>query len=117
MKEIEQFYPVIIAMIFNAIDLLSGIICAYRNKDIQSSKLRDGLFKKVGFIFCYFMAWLIDTEGYQVGFTVGAKILPVVLGYACLTETVSIIENIHIINPDLLPENLLKLFHLNEKGE
>ena len=117
MKEIDQFYPIIIALIFNAIDLLSGIIGAYRRKDIQSSKLRDGLFKKVGFIFCYFMAWSIDTEGYQVGFTVGARILPVVLGYACLTETVSIIENIHIINPDLLPENLLKLFNLNEKGE
>ena len=117
MKEIDQFYPIIIALIFNAIDLLSGIIGAYRRKDIQSSKLRDGLFKKVGFIFCYFMAWSIDTEGYQAGFTVGARILPVVLGYACLTETVSIIENIHIINPDLLPENLLKLFNLNEKGE
>lgn len=117
MKEIEQFYPIFIALIFNAIDLLSGIIGAYRNKDIQSSKLRDGLFKKVGFILCYFMAWLIDTEGYQVGFELGARILPVVLGYACLTESVSIIENINIINPDLLPENLLKLFHLNEKGE
>ncbi len=64
MKEIEQFYPIFIALVFNAIDLLSGIIGAYRNKDIQSSKLRDGLFKKVGFILCYFMAWLIDTEGY-----------------------------------------------------
>ena len=59
----EQFYPIIIAMVFNALDLTTGIITAIKNKDIQSSKLRDGLFKKVGFILCYFVAWLVDNEG------------------------------------------------------
>ena len=62
-KEVEQFYPIIIALVFNALDLITGIITAIKNKEIQSSKLRDGLFKKVGFILCYFVAWLVDNEG------------------------------------------------------
>ena len=44
-----QFYPVIIALIFNALDLVTGIISAVKSKDIKSAKLRDGLFKKVYF--------------------------------------------------------------------
>lgn len=41
-----HFYPVIIALIFNALDLVTGIISAVKSKDIKSAKLRDGLFKK-----------------------------------------------------------------------
>ena len=49
----EQFYPVIVALVFNGLDLVTGIITAVKNHEIQSSKLRDGLFKKVGFLLCY----------------------------------------------------------------
>ena len=62
----EQVYPVIVALIFNALDLVTGLVSAVKTKDIQSSKLRDGLFKKVGFIFCYFVAWLVDTQGHVI---------------------------------------------------
>lgn len=54
------FYPVIIALIFNVLDLVTGIISAVKTKDIKSSKLRDGLFKKVGFILSTLShGWLI----------------------------------------------------------
>ena len=110
----EQFYPIIIALVFNALDLITGIITALKNKDIQSSKLRDGLFKKVGFILCYVVAWLIDTEGSQIGFQFGAPILPIIIIYVCTTELVSILENICKINPDILPEKLMELFHITD---
>lgn len=110
----EQFYPIIIALIFNALDLITGIITAVKNKDIQSSKLRDGLFKKVGFILCYFVAWLIDTDGALIGFQLGAPILPTIILYVCTTELVSILENICNINPDILPKKLMELFHISD---
>lgn len=110
----EHFYPIIIALVFNALDLVTGIITAVKNKDVQSAKLRDGLFKKVGFILCYFVAWLIDTEGSLVGFQIGAPILPIIILYVCTTELVSILENICKINPDILPEKLMGLFHISE---
>lgn len=110
----EQLYPVIVALIFNALDLVTGLVSAVKSKDIQSSKLRDGLFKKVGFIFCYFVAWLVDTQGYVIGFQLGVAILPVIILYVCTTELVSILENISKINSDILPEKLMELFHITK---
>lgn len=109
-----MFYPIIIALIFNSVDLITGFISAIKNKEIKSSKLRDGLFKKVGFLFCYFMSWLVDTYGVYIGFQFGVAILPIIILYVCTTELVSIIENICKINPDLLPEKLMNLFHVSD---
>lgn len=113
----EQFYPIMIALVFNAVDIVTGIISALRNKDIESNKLRDGLFKKVGFILCYFVAWLVDTQGDVIGFHLDVSILPVIIIYVCTTELVSILENICKINPDLLPDKLMQIFHLTNKDE
>lgn len=119
MKRMEQFYTIIIALVFNALDLITGIITAVKNKDIQSSKLRDGLFKKVGFLLCYFVAWLVDTQGARIGFQFGVSILPIIILYVCTTELVSILENICKINQDILPEKLMELFHISnvKKGD
>lgn len=108
-------HAIIIALIFNALDLVTGFFTALKAKDIQSSKLRDGMFKKFGFILCYFVAWLVDTEGQAIGFQFGVNILPVVILYACTTELVSILENISKINPDLLPDKLMEMFHISKK--
>ena len=96
--------------------MVTGIIAGVKNKDIQSSKLRDGLFKKVGFIFCYLLAWLIDTQGDSIGLSIGVSLLPIIVLYVVLTEITSIVENICKINTDLVPEKLKDLFHLTGGG-
>ena len=108
------FYPIIIALIFNGVDLITGFISAIKNKEIKSSKLRDGLFKKVGFLLCYFVAWLVDTYGKYIGFQFGVSILAIIIPYVCTTELVSIIENICKINPDIVPDKLMNLFHVSD---
>ena len=113
-----QLYQVLFALMFNATDLITGIWYAVKEKNLTSSKLRDGLFKKSGFVVCYFIGFMIDTYGYIVGFNVGVKVLNGIVLYAIFTELVSIVENIHRINDKLLPEQLLKLFHVtNEQKE
>ena len=112
-----QFCNVIIALVFNGLDLITGIISAIKSKDIKSSKLRDGLFKKVGFILCYFVSWLVDTYGDIIGFKIGVSILPLIILYVCTTELISIFENIHKINPDILPQKLIELFHISDIKE
>lgn len=102
---------VAIALAFNVMDLITGISAAVKEKDIESSKLRDGLFKKAGFLFCYVLAILIDNNGVYIGLNISVKILPVVVLYVVTTEIVSIIENICRLNSDLLPEKLLDMFH------
>ena len=97
-----MFNSVVIALVFNGLDILSGFIAAIKEKRVQSSKLRDGLFKKVGFIFCYVLAILVDLYGSRIGMNLGVD---------------SIVENICRINSDLLPDKLLKLFHLDKREE
>lgn len=103
---------VAIALAFNALDLIAGIAGALKEKDLQSSKLRDGLFKKMGFLFCYMLAILIDNNAGYIGLDINLNILPVVVLYVVTTEIVSIIENICKLNSDLVPENLLEMFHV-----
>ena len=110
----EQFVGVIIALVFNVLDILTGLTSALKYGNIVSSKMLDGLFKKLAFIRCYFVAWLIDNYGYTVGFTISIKILPVIVLYVCATELVSILENIEKINPNLSISKLKKMFHLDE---
>lgn len=114
----NTYYSIVIAMIFNALDLVTGLVASIKNKNVESSKLRDGLFKKVGFIFCYFVGWLVDTQGYRIGFQIATPVLPIIILYVCTTELVSIIENICKINPDILPSKLMEIFNLNkDNGE
>lgn len=106
-----------ICLIFNALDFASGFVAAVRNHNIESCRLRDGLFKKVGFLFCYVLAWIMDRYGGAIGLNLPVSITPVIALYVCTTEIVSIIENICQINPDLLPAKLIKLFKVSMKEE
>lgn len=113
----SQFMPIIVALIMNGLDLITGMIAAIKNKNLISSKMRDGLFKKLAFIFCYFLSWLVDNYGSAVGFTIAIKILPVVILYVCATELVSIIENIEKINPSLANSKITDLLKNSVKNK
>lgn len=105
-----------VALVFNGLDLITGICGAVRDGEkIQSSKLRDGLFKKVGFVFCYILGVAINYAEVYLSLPFGVDLLPVICSYAIITEVVSIIENISKINPDILPETLKNL--IGYKGD
>ena len=106
---------ILIALSFNGLDLITGLLSAVKNKNLNSSKLRDGLFKKVGFVLCYVLSMMVDRFGGQVGFDVGVRFTTVIVSYTVLTEITSIIENICKINTDLLPDKLKELFDLEVK--
>lgn len=109
-------HSIVVALVFNATDLVTGLISAVKEKNIQSKKLRDGIFKKVGFIICYFLALLIDRYGTEVGFNIPVDLLPCILTFVCMTEVVSIIENISKIT-DIIPDKLLNLFQISKEKE
>lgn len=109
---------ILIALIFNGLDLITGIVGALRDGDqIKSSKLRNGLFKKVGFIFCYALGIAINYAESYLTLPFGVDLVPVICTYAIITEVVSIIENISKINPDILPDKLKSLIGYNEGGK
>lgn len=106
---------ILVAFAFHIIDFTSGLLWAIKSKCVKSSRMRDGLFKKMGFVFCYMVALLIDKYGGLIGFTVGVDILPAIILYAVSTEFVSICENIKKLNPDILPNKLSEIFHIDVK--
>lgn len=105
---------ILVALIFNGLDLITGIVGALRDgEQIKSSKLRDGLFKKVGFVFCYTLGIMINYAENFLNLPFGVDLVPVICIYAIVTEVVSIIENISKINPDILPDKLKELIGYN----
>lgn len=110
-------YQIGIALTFHVIDFITGFISALKLGTVSSSKMRDGMFKKVGFVFCYIVAVIIDVYGGYVGFSLPVKVLPVIVTYAIMTELVSILENIAKINPDLKISKLREIFQVKDKKE
>lgn len=105
---------ILVALVFNGLDLITGIVGAIKyGEQIKSSKLRDGLFKKVGFVFCYALGVLINYAENFLTLPFGVDLVPVICIYVIITEVVSIIENISKINSDILPEKLKELIGYN----
>lgn len=109
----DDFYLVAFAVAFHILDMGSGLIAAISKGNLESGKMRDGLFKKVGYLFCYAVAFLLEKGGSQVGVDVGGYPLAAIVAYAVMTELVSIIENVCKINPFILPDKLLRIFKIS----
>jgi phage-related holin len=91
---------------FMLLDMGTGLVKAFKQKDYTSSIMREGLFHKCGSILCIVFGMLVDYA--QLYIDLGASI-PVALsicGYICLMEIGSIIENICQINPEILPDKI-----------
>lgn len=74
-------------LILIIIDVLTGIIIAWRNNDFQSSKMRAGLSKKFGEL-VYVLVGILTK--YALGTDL---ILYFTVGYICVMEISSLLEN------------------------
>lgn len=95
---------------FILFDLITGLIKAFKEKNYDSSVMREGLFHKCGSVLCVVFGVLVDYT--QVYLDLGVT-LPVALsicGYVVAMEIGSIIENICAINSDILPDKLKQYF-------
>lgn len=110
--------PIIIAFLFNVLDIISGLFKAWKNREIRSGKLREGIFKKCGFILLYLLAFLIDKYGNMIGFTFNISILAYVVLMVVATEIISILENLDdLTGEDNIITSVLNKLHLGDKKE
>lgn len=95
---------------FIALDFITGLFKALATQTFTSSKMRTGLFRKVGLILCVILGVLVDfAQGYlDLGITV--PVSAAICAYICIMEISSILENVCAINPNLLPGRLTALF-------
>lgn len=95
---------------FVLMDIITGVIKAFKEKNYNSTVMREGLFHKAGSILVIVLGEMVDYAqtlmdlGFSVEISVGLCV------YIIIMEIGSIIENVHVINPDLLPSELTKYF-------
>lgn len=104
-----------IGLMLNGLDLATGMMAALKNRELMSEKLRSGLFKKSGFIACYILGFICDHFGKYIDLNLPVNLLTLIVSYVFITELTSILENVHKLNKDILPEALFKFFKENEK--
>lgn len=105
-----EIAALVITCVLIVMDYLTGLAKSVVNKDIDSTKMRDGLWHKAAYVAVIVLAEIIEhgQEAVDLGFTV-PLIVPTCV-YIVLTETASILENLSQINPELADSPVMQLF-------
>lgn len=99
------------AMVFIALDIVTGYAQALANKSLSSVKMRTGLWHKLALVFAIIVAGLADVAvAAEVGLGFQMPIFEAACIYACLMELTSILENLKLMNPELANTKLMSLF-------
>ena len=101
MTENERM-AIICMFLFIMLDVISGVAAAYARREIESPKLRQGLWHKAGYIFVLFCSIVVEwamNNGMDLGFNL-PLVMPICV-WISLMEIVSPLENAARINPDL----------------
>lgn len=106
-----------LALAFMVIDVFTGVMKAVKNKELNSTKAREGIYKKASFIlfiaFGYLADYAMDYVDMGFSFPAAATICTLII----VTEAISVLENLGQINPDLVKLVAPFLSALNKKEE
>lgn len=93
---------IICMFLFIILDVFSGVSAAYARREVESPKLRQGLWHKAGYVFVLFCSIIIEwamNNGMDLGFNL-PLVTPICV-WISLMEIVSTLENAAKINPEL----------------
>lgn len=85
----NSWYILIVPLVMAGCDYLTGFIKAWRDKDIQSGKLREGLSKKFGEMIIIVISLFLQ---YSIGMPKEISVFLAI--YISITEIISILENL-----------------------
>lgn len=104
-----------LALAFMMIDVFTGVLKAVKNKELNSTKAREGIYKKTSFILFIAFGYLADyaMDYVNIGFNLPAA--ATICTLVIVTEAISILENLGQINPDLVKLVAPFLSALNKK--
>lgn len=95
---------------FIILDMVTGLIKAFKEKNYTSSIMREGLFHKCGSVICIVFGALVDYAQLYLDLGVNIPVAISICVYICLMEIGSIIENVVTINPAIMPDKLKAFF-------
>lgn len=104
-----------LALAFMVIDVFTGVLKAVKNKELNSTKAREGIYKKASFILFIAFGYLADyaMDYVNIGFNLPAAVSICTL--IIVTEAISVLENLGSINPDMVKLVAPFLSALNKK--
>ena len=120
MSGIQIFDPQHMAFIvgsfaFIVFDIVVGVAQAVKTGTLSSTKMREGLWHKCGFILGIAFAILVEMGLGACQIDVTVPLCAAVCAYIILTEVVSIAENLCVLSPELA--RLLNRFIDEAKGK
>ena len=95
---------------FILLDLITGLVKAFKEKSYTSTLMREGLYHKVGSLLTIGFGCLVDYAQSLVDLGVTIPVASSVCVYIILMEIGSIIENVATINPEILPDKIKSYF-------
>lgn len=101
---------VVIACVFMVLDLVSGFCAAVKNHEVQSTKMKQGLWHKCGFMLAIVFGCMCEyaMNYVDLGFTIPVQVA--VCTFIICIEIMSIIENLGKLSPELAGSEFLKIF-------
>lgn len=104
-----------LALAFMVIDVFTGVLKAVKNKELNSTKAREGIYKKASFILFIAFGYLADyaMDYVNIGFNLPAA--ATICTLIIVTEAISVLENLGKINPDMVKLVAPFLSALNKK--
>lgn len=110
-------YPAMaFTLVFIIFDCMTGFIQALANKNLSSSKMREGVKHKGAFVLVVVLAVLCEyAMSYVPDLGFDVPLVTPVCVYLIITEIVSIFENIGKMNSDILNNKLFQLFAIADK--
>lgn len=106
-----------LAVAFMAIDVFTGVLKAVKNKGLNSTKAREGIYKKASFILFIAFGYLADYAMVYVDMGFNFPAAATICTLIIVTEAISVLENLGQINPDLVKLVAPFLSALNKKEE
>lgn len=100
------------------LDYVSGIAAAASRGELQSSKMREGLWHKLGEVGAILLAYIVAQEGHYIGLPYQVDLLiPAVIIWISVMEVTSIIENLALLNPDIGAKSFTNIFQRTDQTD
>lgn len=106
-----------LSVAFMMVDVFTGILKAVKNKELSSTRAREGIYKKASFILFIAFGYLADYAMVYVDLGFNFPAAATICTLIILTEAISVLENLGQINPDLVKLVAPFLSALNSKKE
>ena len=100
---------------FILMDIITGVAQAVANKSLSSTIMREGLAHKLAFVFLLILAEMLEFASYTFDLAIQVPAVGAVAAAIVVMETLSILENVARMNPELKESKIFQLFDYDDK--